>query len=153
GTLVVAGGYHAGQGILSTTESAHIQDDGTLSPWTPGTAMATPRYHLSAVSIGDAALAIGGYNDGQSRAWLSIEESEIGVDGAGPWVEPPAMHEPRSSLAATASGAHVYVSGGTAGLYGAWELITDSVESASLRPALDALGTGHLWVGLRNSDD
>src|SRR5262249_18257259 len=65
------------------------------------------------------------------------------------------MQEPRSSLAASTAGRHVYVSGGTRGLFGAWDLITSSVELAALDvPArLTALGPAKLWIGLKNSDD
>ncbi|MGE3166677.1 MAG: hypothetical protein AB7O52_17380 [Planctomycetota bacterium] len=108
--LVAAGGL--GPGILTSSEWTTVLSGGGLNPWQPGPPLAMPRYRGASLAVGNTVFAVGGYNNGQTLGFNSVESAVVGPVGPLGWVDSTPMQEPRIAFAACRHGDWVYVSGG-----------------------------------------
>jgi len=126
GVIYMLGGVD-GRDFLSSTEFAHVQSDGTLTPWQAGTPLIEARGFVEAAVHDNWIYIAGGGNGPNGHNLLrSVERARIQADGSlGPWIaEASMMTVPRrcSKIVATAKG--LYSFGGFGGA------LLDTVEHA-----------------------
>lgn len=130
GVIYVIGGID-GTRFLSSTESARIMPDGSLSPWRTATRLQERRGFFSAVTYQKYIYVVGGGNGANGSNLLrSVERAELLPDGnLGPWIkEKNALIYPRRCTRLAIVGNYIYAIGGYSGT------LLDSIERAEILP-------------------
>ncbi len=158
GYLYIMGGYNATNGLLSDTQYAAINSDGTLGTWATTTSLTSTRDSFGAAAYNGFIYVFGGYTGSYTTV---VQYAPINTNGTiGTWVTTSSFTTGRYGLAAAAYNGYVYVTGGTndtnyyndvqyakidpAGQTRAWT--TDSTHTISAPRALSCAVAYNGWL-------
>ncbi len=134
GRIYVSGGYKSGSGVLGSSYSSAIGDDGTLGAWATLGPMPAPRYAHSMTFL-PGRLIIAGGNDGasaRSEVWSCPFTPGGQPNGACAAYTP--LPSPRYGHMAVAVGDRIYLIGGNNGSAAQAQVFITSVPAAGSNP-------------------
>jgi N-acetylneuraminic acid mutarotase len=143
-TIYVMGGFQ-GNTVWSDAVQATVEQDGTVSAWTPAGQIAGPRSHFSVVQVGPYIYMAGGLNsspEGTGSCLTDVSKGYLQSDGTfGPWAAMPSLPEPLCTQASFFYGGYLYIVGGI------MENAVNAEESSAVfRSAVGADGTIGAWA-------